>query len=47
MENLELNYSLEDLKEENMYINAIESNESNWLQSANDAMVSKLESKYE
>jgi len=42
-----INYSLQDLKEELMYINAPVQTEDNWLISANDAMVEKLESKYE
>ena len=41
------NYSLQDLKEELMYINQPEATENNWLFSANDSMVEKLESKYE
>lgn len=39
------NYSIEDLKEENAYINSTET--TSWLQSANDAMVDKLEAKHE
>ena len=42
-----INYSLQDLKEELMYINAPVQTEDNWLISANDAMVEKLEAKYE
>ena len=41
------NYSLQDLKEELMYINQPETTEDHWLVSAGDAMVEKLERKYE
>ena len=41
------NYDLQDLKEELMYINQPEATENNWLFSANDSMVEKLEGKYE
>ena len=41
------NYSLQDLKEELMYINQPVATEDHWLVSAGDAMVEKLERKYE
>ena len=43
--NLANNFSIESLKEEQEYINSTET--TSWLQSANDAMVDKLEAKYE
>lgn len=42
-----INYDIQDLKEELMYINQPETTEDHWLVSAGDAMVEKLERKYE
>ena len=41
-----VNYTLEDLRDEVEYINAPVEGDS-WLVSANDAMVEKMEAKYE